>query len=225
MRVLRMWARPSAVRDHGRTWLAVAVAGLALALTPLVATGQAPAVVQVDAGEFYIGTTTAAPPGALTFNVKNNGRFGHEVVLIKSDLATNALPATDGKADEAGWQILARTTPPALAAAGTQQLSATLTEGRYLLVCNLKAEGVAGHYGRGMVAAFTVRAGATITAPPPPPVAAQATATAAAGAPTAPSTGNAGLGADDVGVGFVVLLGALTVMVVAGGRVLSRMRR
>jgi uncharacterized cupredoxin-like copper-binding protein len=218
--------RRVAAFKHGRAWLAAAAAGAALALTPLAAAGQAPAVVQVDMGEFYVGTSREAPPGALAFDVKNSGRFGHEIVIIRSDLAANALPATDGKANEAGWQVLARTTPPAMQAGTTQRITATLTDGRYLLICNLKAEGQAGHYGRGMVAALTVRTGATITAPPPPPAAAQATGTPAAGAaPAAPRTGNAGLSGDDASAGIVVVLGLLAVATLAGGRALSRVRR
>ena len=100
--------------------------------------------------------TLTAASGAVehrkvTFLVTNNGIRGHEMIIIKTDLAPGALPlGADGRVDESQVEIVGRT--PVLTAGA---LSATLTEvlkkGNYVLICN-----VGPHYTRGMYTGFQV---------------------------------------------------------------------
>lgn len=88
----------------------------------------------------------------VTFHVTNHSLrpLRHELIIIKSDLASGALPLLDGRVDESQVEIVART--PLLEGSA---LSATLTEvlkkGNYVLICN-----VGTHYARGMHAGFHV---------------------------------------------------------------------
>jgi uncharacterized cupredoxin-like copper-binding protein len=92
------------------------------------------------------------PAGEVTFDVVNVGEDVHEVILIRSDLDTAALPpsAVRGEVDEAaigeyvgGFEDV----QPAAMASGTLMLE----PGRYILLCNLT-----NHYAKGMVSTLQV---------------------------------------------------------------------
>ena len=91
-----------------------------------------------------------ANAGEITFEVHNEGSRSHNLVIIRTDLAADALPSLVGLVDEeaAGEKIgeieeFLRDV--------VEVGSFTLTPGRYVLICNLR-----GHYQSGMFAELTV---------------------------------------------------------------------
>ena len=97
--------------------------------------------------EFSISADkTTFAPGAVTFNVKNDGTTAHQFVVLKTDIAEDKLPTAGGTADVAA--------PGVTKVNGIDNIdagkSATLTidnlaAGTYVLICNLPA-----HYTAGM---------------------------------------------------------------------------
>ncbi|MEX2031291.1 MAG: plastocyanin/azurin family copper-binding protein [Dehalococcoidia bacterium] len=91
----------------------------------------------------------SAPAGEVVFNADNQGTIPHELVVIKSDLAEDALPVVDGKVDESQVDVIGEIEE--FPAGETVSASLTLKAGNYLLICNVPA-----HYGQGMHTTFTV---------------------------------------------------------------------
>ena len=126
------------------------------------ATDTGPTTVGVTLQEFAVGTSTSSvAAGEVTFNATNDGpEDEHEMVVIKTDLAVDALPTTnDGSVDEEGEGVEAigeiAEFPVGEAASGTY----TLAAGSYVLICNIvqdEADGPESHYQEGMRTAFTV---------------------------------------------------------------------
>ncbi len=87
----------------------------------------------------------------MEFSVANAGAAPHELVVIRTDLAADALPVEGGSVDEASGdlEVVGETQP--FSANTTQTLRVDLEAGSYVLICNIP-----GHYEAGMQAAFTV---------------------------------------------------------------------
>ncbi len=154
---------------RSRIFVALLVLGLALIVaaacgdddddgeTP--AAGETPAVGETPAATTSVGVgltefavnpaQDAADAGTLTFSVSNDGAIVHNFLAIKTDLAADALPTANAQVDEAQLDVVASI--PDFAAGETQEVSADLEAGSYVLICN-----VPGHYDLGMRAAFTV---------------------------------------------------------------------
>lgn len=111
--------------------------------------------VQVVMNEWSLKpSVAAAPAGEVTFEVTNQGKLPHELIVVKTDLAADALTL------EADGARVEETAPgqddvgevediqPGETKSGTFNLEA----GHYVLVCN-----VPGHYKAGMVASFQVK--------------------------------------------------------------------
>jgi uncharacterized cupredoxin-like copper-binding protein len=94
--------------------------------------------------------TTSASAGEITFDVTNDGPSDHEMVIIKTDLAPDALP-TDSKGEVVEDEVEAVDEVEDVAPGSSVSLSVNLEAGSYVLICNLP-----GHYAAGMSAAFTV---------------------------------------------------------------------
>ncbi|MDA0365373.1 MAG: sulfocyanin-like copper-binding protein [Chloroflexi bacterium] len=123
-----------------------AATGTTAAATPAAAASP----VEATLTDFAIALSKdSAPAGLVTFAAKNDGATPHELVVIKSDLAPDALPVADGKVDEAAMDFIGEIEefPVGESQTGAFELDA----GKYILICN-----VAGHYQLGMHAAFTV---------------------------------------------------------------------
>jgi uncharacterized cupredoxin-like copper-binding protein len=103
---------------------------------------------------------TSAHAGSVTFNAKNIGSATHELHVIKTDLAPEALPTkADGSVDEeaAGVTMVDHVTD--IAAGQAKPLTVTLEPGTYVLICNVvhTTNGTTiSHYERGMRVAFTI---------------------------------------------------------------------
>lgn len=113
-------------------------AALALALAWALAPGRpglgAAAIVHLSAREFlFAPKEVTAPPGAVTFTVKNEGAIEHNFVL-------------EDKAKKKVAEI------PILEPAQTLEVKATLQPGTYLIYCSLP-----GHKDAGMVGTLAVR--------------------------------------------------------------------
>ena len=111
--------------------------------------------VNVDLAEFAIGIDNAVgAAGDITFTASNNGFIPHELVVIRTDLAPDALPVDEAsaKADEdAAGTVIGRIPEGDLGKGASASASFNLTPGNYVLICN-----VPGHYQSGMATAFTV---------------------------------------------------------------------
>ena len=104
---------------------------------------------------------TSAPAGSVTFAASNIGQEDHELVVIKTDLAADALPtAEDGSVDEAGEGIEVLGEIEEFAPEGADALTLELEAGAYVLICNVVEEEedgtVESHYDLGMHTVFEV---------------------------------------------------------------------
>ena len=101
--------------------------------------------------------STSAPAGEVTFDVYNpTQEHQHEFVVIRTDLAPDALPTTgDGSVDESGDGIEVVDELEAISGGDSKQLTVDLEPGSYVLICNLVKDGTS-HYQEGMRTAFTV---------------------------------------------------------------------
>ena len=91
----------------------------------------------------------ASPAGEINFTITNDGPSTHEFVIVKSDLAPDALPVTDGLVSEDSIDVVDEAED--IAPGTTASLGVELEAGSYVIICN-----IAGHYEQGMHAGLTV---------------------------------------------------------------------
>src|SRR5215211_5805247 len=141
---------------HFRAVAAVlsALALAAVACTPAGSSGNASAsasagggdgatTVNVTVKEFEVAPeVTSAPAGTITFHVTNDGPDDvHEFVVIKTDLAPDALPTVDdGSVDEEGEGIEVSGEIEDIPVGESQDVDMTLDAGAYVLMCNIVEE-------------------------------------------------------------------------------------
>lgn len=164
------------------------------------------ATVNVELAEFTIAPdVSSVSAGDIEFVATNSGEIEHELVILKTDLAPDALPVAGGRVTESAAGIDEIGEIETFPAGTTESGTFTLAAGKYVLICN-----IAGHYEGGMTAAFTVTGAAGEPA-----------ATATAPAAKVPSTGSGGAPATGDGLPKAALIVALTVlggaMLAAGG--------
>jgi uncharacterized cupredoxin-like copper-binding protein len=104
-------------------------------------------------------SSSSVAAGEVTFSVTNDGEEPHEFLVIRSDLAADALPTDDdGKVPEDEIDLLEEIEP--FAAGTTEELTLNLEAGSYVLICNIvelvPGEEPESHYGEGMRTSFTV---------------------------------------------------------------------
>ena len=105
----------------------------------------------VELSEFAVAVDPAsAASGTITFNVANAGGVIHNLRVIRSDAAPDALPVEAGQVAEGQVDVVGRIED--FAGGSSESITLDLTPGSYLLICN-----VAGHYQLGMTTAFTVQ--------------------------------------------------------------------
>ena len=136
-----------------RIRLAATVGVLAIAVTSCGGSGSgsgAAGDVTVTMKDFSIDATPGTfNAGNVSFAVHNAGPSAHEFVIIRTDDAPDALPVENGVIPEDQIDLVDEAED--IAPGTDTSLSANLTAGSYVLVCNLPS-----HYGAGMRAAFTV---------------------------------------------------------------------
>jgi len=104
-----------------------------------------------------VPASASTSAGSVTFNVKNTGpKDAHEMVVIKTDLAPEALPTkADGSIDEEGAGVTAMGEVEEVAVGTSKTVTIDLAPGKYVLVCNV-VDGDEIHYKLGMRTAFEV---------------------------------------------------------------------
>lgn len=118
--------------------------------------------VQVTLQEFAVlPAQDSASAGEVTFDVENTGpEDNHELVVIATDLAPDALPTTsEGAVDEEGEGIEVIGEIEEFPPGETRTKTFDLEAGSYVLICNVVEEHEGetdAHYQMGMRTAFTV---------------------------------------------------------------------
>lgn len=119
-----------------------------------------------------IPAQSSVEAGSVTFSLENTGPdHPHELIVIRTDLAPNALPTThEGAVDEEGEGLEIVGEIEEFPPGETREATFDLEPGSYVLVCNIVAgagehggeeeaehmDGMEVHYKMGMFAAFTV---------------------------------------------------------------------
>jgi len=99
--------------------------------------------------------TARLAAGQETLSIKNAGAITHEFVVVRTDLAADALPVgSDGGVDEEETGTTHIDEVEDIVAGTTGSLTVSLPAGKYVVFCNLP-----GHYKGGMHAALEVTAG------------------------------------------------------------------
>ena len=116
--------------------------------------------VEATLREFAIDVTPkSVAPGSVYFLVENAGPADpHEFVIIKTDLAPDALPVgDDGRVPEDDVEMIDEIEP--YAPGSSASITVDLEAGAYVLICNIAEEEdgeLESHYQLGMRTAFTV---------------------------------------------------------------------
>jgi uncharacterized cupredoxin-like copper-binding protein len=97
------------------------------------------------------GATFEASAGDVVFEIHNEGAAPHDFVIIKTDLAPDALPIADGLVDqEAAGEVIGGVDP--LPGDIEVQEPFNLDAGSHVIICSIP-----GHYQQGMNAQLTVQ--------------------------------------------------------------------
>ena len=115
-------------------------------------------VVNLDLFEYQIvPDLDAVAAGSVTFNASNVGGATHELVIVRTDLAPDALPVgEDGAVDESGEGIAVVGRIEEFAAQSDASVTVDLEAGSYVLICNIVEGAAISHYEEGMHRAFTI---------------------------------------------------------------------
>lgn len=103
-----------------------------------------------DTEYFMTADPDSVPAGPVTFTVENTGTEDHEMVVMKTDTAPDALQMRAADADKVEEEGMIDELE-SFAEGLTKTITLDLDAGSYVLVCN-----VAKHYDRGMYSGFTV---------------------------------------------------------------------
>lgn len=139
-------------------WIGV----FSVVLLGLSACGGGGTTVGVTVQEFAVlPADSSAPAGEVTFEVENTGPDDpHEFVVIRTDLAPDALPtAEDGSVDEGGEGIEVLGEIEEFPVGQTESRTFDMEAGTYVLICNIVEEEngtIEAHYSLGMRAPFVV---------------------------------------------------------------------
>jgi uncharacterized cupredoxin-like copper-binding protein len=118
------------------------------------AEGETPGASSAALADFSItlGSTEFAA-GEVAFAVTNNGPSEHEMVIIKTKDAPDALPTnSDGTVDEEAKGLENMGEVEEVAPGASATLTLDLAPGSYVALCNIP-----GHYEAGMATGFTVK--------------------------------------------------------------------
>ena len=117
--------------------------------------------VNVTLREFSVSVDQrTVPQGQVTFHVTNAGTVPHEFLVIKTDLAADALPTlSNGSFNEEGGGVDVVNELDAIEPGQSRDLTIDLDDARYVLICNMvHVDGtrVSAHYALGMRTSFEV---------------------------------------------------------------------
>ena len=106
--------------------------------------------VQATVKDFGISLApTTVTSGEVTFAITNEGPSVHEFVVVKTDLAADALPVEGQEVTEDALDAIGEAED--IQSGATSNLSLNLDPGSYVAICN-----IAEHYGLGMRVSLTV---------------------------------------------------------------------
>lgn len=130
-------------------WLLLSFALLLSACASQPAALPADVQVVVDMKDYAVAlSVTTVKAGSVKFGIRNLASMEHQFDLIRTDLAPDKLPIDSGaKAKEDGLVKQVK----GIGAGKVATISADLSPGRYLVICN-----IAGHYQLGMRAELRV---------------------------------------------------------------------
>jgi uncharacterized cupredoxin-like copper-binding protein len=152
-------ATASSKATAGATRAAATPTPAVAAAAPTETAGATPTPVPVEvvlAEYLLVADTRSVPAGDVTFTLRNSGSVYHNMLIIKTDLAPDALPTEDdGSVDEYADSLDVVDSVPDLAPGEGDAITTTLDPGAYVLVCNI-VDDQGAHYGHGMRAAFRV---------------------------------------------------------------------
>ena len=143
--------------------LALPLAAIATLLAMPPAPVAAQETVAVSLTEFAVAADPgSAGAGPVTFQVSNDGSIVHDLLVIRTDLAPDALPLDeDGfMVDEERVEVVASSAE--LGSGQAAEVSSALEAGSYVLICNIPT-----HYQAGMWLGFPVTLMREPTATPP----------------------------------------------------------
>ena len=117
--------------------------------------------VNIELNEFVVtADPESASAGDVDFTVENIGAEVHEFVIVDTDLEPDALPTLeDDSFDEEGEGVVVIDEIEDIASETTEELTANLEAGSYVLLCNIVEEEdgeTESHYAEGMHTSFTV---------------------------------------------------------------------
>jgi uncharacterized cupredoxin-like copper-binding protein len=133
-------------------------------LTVPAAPAAAQETVTVSLTDFQVtAVPTSVVEGTVVFQVRNDGAVAHNFVVIKTNLAPDALPVDDDAylVDEGQLDVVARSVE--LLGGEATEVRVDLAPASYVLICN----NIATHYQAGMYVGFQVTAAPEPTATPP----------------------------------------------------------
>ena len=142
----------------GAIWAAVDDTGeaehAAVTAEPTAENGAEPVAgaIEVSLDEFNVVPAEASvPAGPATFAVKNQGNIQHNFRVIKTDLDPDSLPLDEETFMAIEEELDVAAGSSNLDAGDSENVSADLESGSYVLICNIPT-----HYDAGMRVAFTV---------------------------------------------------------------------
>jgi uncharacterized cupredoxin-like copper-binding protein len=111
---------------------------------------------------------TRSRRGTVTFEVRNEGEFAHQFLVIRTDIEKDELPRKpeDAGADETDLDVVGRI--DSIEPGASDQVEVDVEEGQYVIICNLESNGNS-HYLNGMYNEFEVTATAPVDSPTPFP--------------------------------------------------------
>lgn len=118
---------------------------------------EAETSVTVTVEEWAVRSATdSIPAGNVTFGVSNAGRYGHEFLVVKTDLDPAALPIRSNgvlRESDAGIEVVDQI--PGIEVGATRELIVSLASGKYVLLCNIYDD-AGSHLSQGMLTTLTV---------------------------------------------------------------------
>jgi len=127
---------------------------LVVALFATTSCGGSSSGLHVTETEYRFAVSGTAKAGSIKINVKNAGKLIHEMRIVRlasASLASKPPTKVDGSFDLAAPGVTLVPPHVELGPGGSNSVTATLSSGTYLLVCNLED-----HFKQGMVTTLTV---------------------------------------------------------------------
>jgi uncharacterized cupredoxin-like copper-binding protein len=113
---------------------------------PSASTGAGGRFIPATENDFAIALSAEkTPAGSTTFEVTNTGSTMHEFVILKTDLAPDALPLDQGSVVESAPGVTPVGGVSGLRPGAHKAVTVNLEPGNYVIICN-----VPGHYALGM---------------------------------------------------------------------------